>query len=132
MKDEAERRQPKRSARVLIERARRTPLHIDLAPGRQVQQPEQIEQRRFARTGRAGDGDEFARIDPKINVLNENGRGGAADHPRAVANLQQRKRRIDRHEAPLMISTGYKEAALRAGKNPATADARSATAPASR
>ena len=94
-----------------------------LARGRQVEQPEQVEQRGLARARRPGDGDELAGCDGEVDVAHQRGR----HHRRRCAVTPRRdQRRLDAarrrdacraaHVAPRMISTGCTRAALRAGK----------------
>ena len=88
---------------------------IDLAFARRIEQAEQIEQRRFAGSGRAGDGDEFALVHGKIDAVDQRVRDGALDAPDQPHRLQ----RDLAHDAPRMISTGCTRVALRAGKKAA-------------
>ncbi len=62
LEHEAEQPLAQRGARVLVERAERLAVHVDLARGRLVEAGEQSEQRRLAGARRADDGDRGARL----------------------------------------------------------------------
>src|SRR5262249_41471416 len=100
---------------VLRQSGGRLPADDDLAVARRIEQPQEIEQRRLAGTGRAGDGEEFAFLYRKIDAVDERMRDGALDAPDQSHRLQPDLA----HEAPRMISTGCTRVALRAGKNAA-------------
>ena len=125
LEHEAEQRQPREGALFLVHMRGGAAADQHLAGGRQVEQAEQIEQRRFAGAGRAGDGDEFIVADGQIDVVHQRGRHDAGQDAGDVARLDQRHRRVRgrfalraarrAHVAPRMISTGCTRAALRAG-----------------
>ena len=79
--------------------------------GRPVEQAEQIEQRRFAGAGRAGDGDELLLADAERDVPHQRDRHRLRQDAGEVLGLDQ-----GAHVAPLMMSTGLSRAARRAGR----------------
>src|SRR6185437_4087957 len=82
---------------------------------RAIEQAQKVEQGRFSRTRRAGDGQEFAFADFEIDVVHQRRGNVARKPPRQVFGAQ------DGHQAaPRMISTGWTCAALRAGNSAAS------------
>jgi hypothetical protein len=84
----------------------------NVAAGRQVQQSQQIQQGGFSGAGRAGDGNELPRHDLEVDIPDQRHRHDAAEDLRHASRLDQRRA----HVAPLMMSTGCRRAAARAGK----------------
>jgi hypothetical protein len=84
----------------------------DLAFAGCIEQAQKIEQGRFARSRRPGNGDEFAPVHREINAVDEGVRNIALDAADQLLRLQSDLG----HDAPLMMSTGCTRVALRAGK----------------
>ena len=112
LEDEAEAGEPHFRALVLGHDGGGLAVDQDFARCRKIQQSQQVQQRRFAGTGGAGDGDEFARQDGEADVLHQRDRHDPAEDLGDAARLDQRRA----HVAPRMMSTGCSRAADRAGK----------------
>jgi hypothetical protein len=123
LKHEAEERETRVRPRGFIHVAGAASLNEDLALCRQIEQPEEVQERAFSRSRGAGDGDEFAGPNGEIDFLDERDGDDTLDHLGDAAHLDQRCFSAGframagrRHDAPRMMSTGCTRAALRAGK----------------
>ncbi len=109
---------------IAIECASVASLQPDPPAGRPIEQPEEVEQRRFARARGSGDGDKLAGADRQIDVLHQRRRHRAGedtghlfgdDDGRACGCAHGRAHK-GAQAAPRMMSTGLNRAARRAGR----------------
>ena len=85
--------QPRQRALVLVHVRRGAAADAHLALGRQVEQAQQVEQRRLAGAGRAGDGDELVVADREVDVVHQRGRHDAGQDARDARSPRSRSSR---------------------------------------
>lgn len=98
LEDEAERSRAERRERALIEAGRIGAGENDDTGGRTIQQTDYVEQSAFSGTRRAGEGDEFPRLQNEIDA----GQGAGADVFAILAyDLVNRQDWVSHCESPL-------------------------------
>ena len=90
LENETEERQPRERPLSFVHMRRRPAADEHLASGRQIEQAEQIKQRRLAGAGRPGDRDELIVADDQIDVLHQRCRHDAWQDAGDAPRLDQR------------------------------------------
>ena len=108
LEDEAEHLAPQRGQRIVVQPRDRLALEQVLAAAGPVQAAQDVHQRRLARARRADDGHVLARLDPKVNAVQDLHLRHPVTPPETLAHLTQldqhrcRHGRLPSHVPPFM------------------------------